>query len=517
MYPAGGSRNRIYNRARFVVGWESALFKENGVRGLLFNSVHFLLFFVVAVFVYFLIPLRVRWVWLLVASYYFYMSWNPRYALLMAVSTVITFLSGVLIHRAGDNKGRKKLWVALSFGANLAILFFFKYFHFAVDSLNMVLAQIGVTVLDPTFDVLLPVGISFYTFQALSYTVDVYRGQQPEKNLFKYALFVSFFPQLVAGPIERTGNLLAQIHNPKPFDFDRAKNGLWLMLWGYFEKLVIADRAALLVDQVYNNYAEYGSVPLVIATLLFAVQIYCDFCGYSDIAIGAAQVMGFSLRENFHRPYFATSIADFWRRWHISLSTWFRDYLYIPLGGSRCGRLKKYRNVMITFLASGLWHGASWTYVVWGFLHGAFQIAGDALKPLRQRVLGFFHVKTDAFSHRVLRTVFTFGLVCFCWIFFRASSVGAAWQIVRQILVGSRMLGFADMGLNAANFAVLGVAVLVLLCVSLLREKLPLRTALARQNLWFRWGVLLCGIFAVLIFGVYGPGFDAAQFIYFQF
>ena len=491
---------------------------------MLFNSVHFLLFFVGVILLHFVMPKKIRWVWLLVASYYFYMSWNPRYALLMALSTVITFVSGVLIHRENQRPQeektqarRKKTWVALSFGTNLAILFFFKYFYFAVDSLNAVLGGLGLTVLNPAFDVLLPVGISFYTFQALSYTVDVYRGQEPEKNLFKYALFVSFFPQLVAGPIERTDNLLTQIHQPQPFDFHRVKNGLWLMLWGYFEKLVIADRAAMLVDQVYNNYPSYGSVPLVVATLLFAVQIYCDFCGYSDIAIGAAQVLGFSLRENFHRPYFARSISDFWHRWHISLSTWFRDYLYIPLGGSRTGRLKKYRNVMITFLASGLWHGANWTYVVWGFLHGAFQIIGDVLKPLRQKVLALFHVKTDTFSHGLVQRVFTFGLVCFGWIFFRAPSVSAAGAIVGQILSGHRMIGLGEMGLSVPNLAVLGLGIGVLLAVSLLREKVALRQALAAQNLWFRWGFLLIAIFVVLIFGVYGPGFDAAQFIYFQF
>lgn len=491
---------------------------------MLFNSVHFLVFFVAVVLLYFVIPMRARWVWLLLASYYFYMSWNPRYALLLALSTVITFLSGVLIHRtnqrvesAAKRTRQKKLWVALSFTTNLAILFFFKYFHFAVDSVNFVLANAGITVLTPAFDVLLPVGISFYTFQALSYTVDVYRGLKAEPNLFKYALFVSFFPQLVAGPIERTDNLLNQLHTPKVFDFDRVKNGLWLMLWGYFQKLVIADRAAILVSQVYDNYESYGSVPLVLATVLFAVQIYCDFCGYSDIAIGAAQVLGFSLRENFHRPYFAQSIGDFWHRWHISLSTWFRDYLYIPLGGNRRGRLAKYRNVMLTFLASGLWHGANWTYVVWGFLHGFFQIAGDVLQPLRKRVLGFLHVKTQAASHRLLQQIFTFGLVCFCWIFFRAPTVLDAARIVGRILTGSRMVGIGEMGLSLPNCILLGLCIGVLLLASAARSRIPLRSTLAAQNLWFRWGFLLCAIFVVLIFGVYGPGFNAAQFIYFQF
>ncbi len=484
---------------------------------MLFNSVHFLLFFVVVVALHFAVPRRARWVWLLFASYYFYMSWNPRYALLMAASTVITFLCGVLVARAASPTA-KKLWVGASFSANLAILFFFKYFHFAVGSLNTLLGAAGFTLLNPAFDVLLPVGISFYTFQALGYTVDVYRGQPPEKNLFKYALFVSFFPQLVAGPIERSGRLLRQIENPLPFDFERVKHGLWRMLWGYFEKLVIADRAAILVNQVYNQYQAYGSVPLVVATLLFAVQIYCDFCGYSDIAVGAAEVLGFDLMQNFRRPYFATSIADFWRRWHISLSSWFRDYLYIPLGGNRKGRLRRYANTMLTFLASGLWHGANWTFALWGFWHGALLVLGNVLQPLRHRVLGFFRVRTEALSHRLLRQLMTFGFVCAGWVFFRAPSVSAAVQIFRQMLFGSRMAGIAEMGLSTPNMAVLGAALLVLLGTSVLHGRgVALRSTLAAQNLWFRWGVLLCALFAVLIFGVYGPGFDAAAFLYFQF
>lgn len=491
---------------------------------MLFNSVHFIVFFVAVVPLYFLVPMRWRHIWLLFASYYFYISWSARYALLLALSTLITFASGVLISRANtaaQNIKRqhffKKMWLVLSFATNLAILFFFKYFNFAAGSLSLVLGKIGVTAAAPSFNILLPVGISFYTFQALSYTADVYRGLKAEKNLLKYALFVSFFPQLVAGPIERTSNLLSQINSPKPFCYENAKNGLWLMLWGYFQKLVIADRAAILVNQVYGNHQNYGSVPLVLATVLFAVQIYCDFCAYSDIAIGAAQAMGFSLRENFHRPYFARSIADFWRRWHISLSSWFRDYLYIPLGGSRRGRLYKYRNVMLTFLASGLWHGANWTYVVWGFFHGFLQIAGDILKPFRQKALGFFRVKTTAFSHHILQTFVTFIFVCIGWVFFRAESVGQALQILSRMAMGSRFMGIAEMGLNWQNLLVLAASICLLFATSIARTRLSLRQSLARQNLWFRWLFLLLAIFAVLVFGVYGPGFNASQFIYFQF
>jgi D-alanyl-lipoteichoic acid acyltransferase DltB (MBOAT superfamily) len=260
-----------------------------------------------------------------------------------------------------------KAFVALSFVLNLSILFFFKYFNFTVDTINHVLSMLHMNSVNAGFDIILPVGISFYTFQALSYTMDVYRGDiYCERNFLKYALFVSFFPQLVAGPIERSRNLLKQISVKHEFRWDKVREGLTQMLFGYFQKVVISDNISVLVDQVYNNYPNYGAVELILATIFFAFQIYCDFGGYSNIAIGAAKVMGFDLMENFNTPYMSLSVAEFWRRWHISLSTWFRDYLYIPLGGNRKGRLRKYVNIMVVFLASGLWHGASWHYVAWG-------------------------------------------------------------------------------------------------------------------------------------------------------
>ena len=300
---------------------------------MLFNSLDFLIFFPIVALVYFLIPHRVRYLWLLGASYYFYMCWNPKYALLMLTSTAITFASGLLIDHA-DQKNHtslKKIWVAVSFVSNLAILFLFKYFDFALDNINRVLSLVGVQLIQPSFSLLLPVGISFYTFQALSYTMDVYRHDVvPERNFLKYALFVSFFPQLVAGPIERSSNLIHQIHERHTFDARRVAHGLCL---------VIADRAAIFVNSVYNdpaNYNHFGFVS-ILATVLFAFQIYCDFASYSDIARGAAEVMGFTLMKNFNTPYFSQTVAEFWRRWHISLSSWFRDYLYIPLGGNRKG------------------------------------------------------------------------------------------------------------------------------------------------------------------------------------
>ena len=306
----------------------------------------------------------------MVASFYFYMSWNPKYIFLILTTIIITYFSGIGISKA-HKKGsiiEKKFFATVSIALKLMILFFFKYFDFAIDSINRSLQMGDFKLLNPTFDVLLPVGISFYTFQALSYTMDVYRDEnfKVERHFGRYALFVTFFPQLVAGPIERSKNLLSQFYEEHYFDYQRVKNGLLLMIWGLFQKIVIADRAAIVVNTVYNNLTAYTGFEVIVATMFFAVQVYCDFCGYSDIAIGASRVMGFNLMTNFRQPYFSQSIKEFWRRWHISLSTWFRDYVYIPLGGSRCSKIKKYRNLMITFLVSGLWHGANWTYVVGG-------------------------------------------------------------------------------------------------------------------------------------------------------
>lgn len=288
---------------------------------MVFNSYSFLIFFPIVVAINFLLPKKVQYLWLLAASYYFYMNWDARYVLLLLFSTGVTYLSGIVIERAGTKRG-KQAAVAASFVLNIGVLFFFKYFDFAVDLLNLVLSQVGLSMPKPAFDLLLPVGISFYTFQALSYTMDVYRGDiTAERNFFMYALFVSFFPQLVAGPIERSKNLLRQVNQPHAYDYDNMREGLLVMLWGFFLKLVVADRVAVIVNTVYGDYPQYGGMYIIVASVLFAIQIYCDFAGYSTIAIGAAKVLGFQLMENFDCPYFACSIGEFWRRWHISLSS----------------------------------------------------------------------------------------------------------------------------------------------------------------------------------------------------
>lgn len=495
---------------------------------MLFNSIDFLLFFPIVCLVYFVIPHKIRYLWLLAASYYFYMCWNPQYALLILTSTIITFSSGFLIADAGKKgmEKRKKLYVALSFASNLAILFLFKYFYFAVININRVLGSLGFELITPRFSPLLPVGISFYTFQALSYTMDVYRNHvKVERNFFRYALFVSFFPQLVAGPIERSSNLLTQMYERHEFDGKKVARGLQLMLWGYFQKMVIADRAAYFVNTVYNSpdAAVNTGLVVVLATVLFAFQIYCDFSSYSDIARGAAEVMGFTLMKNFDTPYFSRSVSEFWRRWHISLSTWFRDYLYIPLGGNRKGRLRKYINLMTVFLVSGLWHGASWNYVIWGGLNGIYQVVGELTKPLRVKLSAKLTGGKETFSSKLLKVLVTFSLICFSWIFFRANGTRDALILIRGMFSEFNPWIITDgtlfsLGLDAADMFVLFAALLVLLLVSTAKYKgMHIRQWLSEQGLWFRYSVYLAAIFCVLIFGVYGALFDASQFIYFQF
>ena len=335
---------------------------------MLFNSLNYLIFFPIVILLYFVIPLRyqkVRNVWLLIASYFFYMNWNARYALLLFASTFITYLAGIGIDRARTKeKPVLTKWIlGLSFAANLGILFFYKYINFFIGNFNKLLGAAGAGQLEP-LDILLPVGISFYIFQALGYTMDVYRGKtKATTNLLRYMLFVSFFPQLVAGPIERSTNLLKQFDEPHTFETDRVREGLLIMLWGLFMKIMIADNLATCVNLVYQNYPAYTGVEIALATVLFAFQIYCDFGGYTYLAIGSARILGFTLMENFNAPYQALSVKDFWRRWHISLTGWFTDYLYIPLGGNRKGKLRKYINTFIVFFVSGLWHGAAWSYL----------------------------------------------------------------------------------------------------------------------------------------------------------
>ena len=497
---------------------------------MLFNSFQFLVFFLVVCIAYYCLPHRIKPVFLLAASYYFYMCWNPRYGLLMLFSTIVTFFSGVLIGKARKIRDPKKstqmakIWVALSFTANLLVLFFFKYFNFTVHTINKALQLMHLHPITSTLNVLLPVGISFYTFQALSYTVDVYRNDIPvEKNFINYALFVSFFPQLVAGPIERSGNLLRQIHERHHFNWERVQLGLTQMLYGFFQKVVISDNIAVPVNQVYDNYQMYGSLELILATIGFALQIYCDFGGYSNIAIGAARVLGFDIMENFDTPYFSLTVGEFWRRWHISLSTWFRDYLYIPLGGNRKGKIRQYINLMIVFLASGLWHGAGWHFVAWGGINGLYLVVESLTNPLRRKVCDATGIQTDLFSHRLLKGLITFTLINLSWVFFRAQSIRQSLDILVRIATKwDPWVLFDDtlytLGLDFKQFHVLLAGLLVLFAVDACRRNgTRLLFRLQEQGRWLRWAVYLILLFWILIFGSYGPKYQASQFIYFQF
>lgn len=489
---------------------------------MLFNSLQFLLYFPIVALFYFLIPFRFRWIWLLGASYYFYMNWNPKYALLIMTSTIITYLSGRYLEKISEMEDRvrrvklKKWCVGISFSSNLAILFFYKYFNFVNESVSAVFTKLGIGWHMPNFDVLLPVGISFYTFQALSYTMDVYRGDlKAEKHFGRYALFVSFFPQLVAGPIERSNQLLPQFYEKYDFDYDRVRDGLLLMLWGFFKKIVIADRLAVLVNTVYNNPTDYQGLPLIIATIFFAFQIYCDFSSYSDIAIGAARVMGYELMNNFNRPYFSKSIAEFWRRWHISLSTWFRDYLYFPMGGSRVSQWKRYRNILVVFLVSGLWHGASWNFVIWGALHGIYQIIGMISQPLRDKVVGILELKRESYVHRLYKLITTFILVDIAWIFFRANTLKDAVYILKNIFkINSLSLG--KIGLDKINFKLSLMLIFILVVIQSIQSKKIIREVLKKEYILIRHIIYSLSILAIIVFGFYG-NYNNSNFIYFQF
>ncbi len=352
---------------------------------MLFNSFHFLVFFILITTIYFALNHKYRWALLLISSCYFYMAFVPVYILILGFTIVIDYFAGILIERSVGK--RRKSILIISLISNIGVLVVFKYYNFIIENFSHLLGSIGLNNHLPYLSILLPIGLSFHTFQAMSYTIEIYRGKQlAERHFGIYALYVMFYPQLVAGPIERPQNILHQFFEKHDFDYIRVTDGLKLMMWGLFKKVVIADRLALFVNQVYDSPTNYQGIPLIIASVFFSFQIYCDFSGYSDLAIGAAKVMGFNLMKNFNRPYFSKTISEFWKRWHISLSTWFRDYLYIPLGGNRKAKYRWYYNLFITFLISGLWHGANWTYIIWGSLHGSYLIIGLSASIIRNRI-----------------------------------------------------------------------------------------------------------------------------------
>jgi D-alanyl-lipoteichoic acid acyltransferase DltB (MBOAT superfamily) len=480
---------------------------------MLFNSVQFALFFVLSVGLLGLVPHRYRWMLLLVASYYFYMCWKVEYGLILFGITLMTYLTGLQMAKCRHAAQRKK-YLIVCLLANLGALFFFKYFNFFSRSLTEALHAWNLFYNLPALDLLLPVGISFYIFQSVGYAVDVYRGRtQAETHPGFFALFVAFWPQLLAGPIGRANHLLPQLKKEHQFEYSRVIKGLRLMLWGLVKKVVIADHLAIYVSRVYDHLPNYQGFPLMIATVFYTAQIYCDFSGYTDVARGAARVMGYDLMENFRRPYFAKSMREFWQRWHISLSTWFRDYVYIPLGGRRVAKWRWYYNLFLTFLLSGLWHGANWTFVIWGAFHGGCLILEYVTGGFQERVAERLCPEKGSVWHKGIQVGLTLPLVCFSWIFFRPNSAADAFYVIGHML----LLDPDQMGVSVVegySFLLSIVFIMILIAVDLRERKIQLYAYLDRWPLWMRWSLYSAALWAVLLSTVFGV---KQEYIYFQF
>ena len=484
---------------------------------MLFNSNAFYVFLPIVFTVYWLIPAKYRWGVLFISSYYFYMSWNVKYVILILTTTLVSYGTAILMERTKSRR-KKKLCMATALLISFGILFFFKYFNFLSKSVTDLLEKIAIPVHETTLNLMLPVGISFYTFQTLSYVIDVYRGEVKAcRHLGKYATFIAFFPQLVAGPIERTRNLLPQIEGEHTFHADKGIHGAKMIAWGFFKKIAIADTVAVYVDTVYNAAESFTGFPLLLATMLFTFQIYCDFSGYSDIAVGTAELLDIDLMTNFKSPYFSASIREFWSRWHISLSTWFRDYVYIPLGGNRRGVWRTRWNLMVTFLVSGLWHGANWTYVLWGGIHGLGQI-------LEREWNRIFPPKKEKRSW--LRIGFTFLFVCVSWIFFRANTISEACYVLTHLLEGiGNPVAYLTDGYHAFRSAgmiqVSGIKTLAI-CILCILVLLIYDYLDQTKSVWERMGALKKPLrytvyFLLLFVILYSRQLGEYEFVYFQF
>jgi alginate O-acetyltransferase complex protein AlgI len=467
---------------------------------MLFNSIHFILFFIIVTTTYFSVGLKSRIYLLLFGSCYFYMVFKPVYILILFFTIIIDYYAGIYIEKFTGRK--RKLLLIISLLSNIGILAYFKYFNFFNTNLTSVLELFNKPNPISFIDFILPIGLSFHTFQAMSYTIEVYRGKQKaEHNFSLYSLYVMFYPQLVAGPIERPQNILNQFKIYQKFDWEKVKSGLLLMAWGLVKKVVIADRLALFVDFAYQNPSEKNGFTLLIATFFYTFQIYCDFSGYSDIALGAARVMGYDLMENFKSPYFSTSISEFWRRWHISLSSWFRDYLYIPLGGNRNGFVKQYLALFLVFMTSGLWHGAKWTFVIWGSLHGLYLV----LAAIRNKFLPV-SIFPQNVIFKLANGLLTFVIVMLTWVFFRANGLSDA----QNILVKIATFSFAEKLPNVLNNNELYFSFLLIFLL-MCKDKYAFYVN-TKSDIGF--GLL----FLFLLFCSYLLGvFTNQQFIYFQF
>ncbi len=480
---------------------------------MLFNSFQFLIFFIVVWVLFLGTRGTVRRVILLIASYYFYMCWSTKYIWVIWGITLLDYIAGLQIEKA-ERQGLRRFYLCLSLFCNIGLLVFFKYFNFLIGSVSSAAHLAGLQFDPRLVSILLPVGLSFHTFQAMSYTIEVYRRRAPaEKSLLRYALYVAFFPQMVAGPIERPSELLPQFHREPRVSLAGVQSGLVQAAWGLFKKIVVADNVADFVKLIYDNPRQYNGGAFVLATTLFSLQIYCDFSGYTDMALGLARMMGYELRVNFRQPYFSRSVGEFWHRWHISLSTWFRDYLYIPLGGNRVKLPRYYFNLMITFIISGLWHGANWTFVAWGLLHGLYLIGAQLVSPYAarfSRLLRLDHVPAWVTAAKILTT---FGAVTFAWIFFRANSLSDALYITRHLFP----LGFDPSLLMVGGFTRATAIFLVWSTLAMLMVEWWIAHPSQAPRIWgsasFRIVAYNVCIYSIIFYGFFGH----RDFIYFQF
>ncbi len=471
---------------------------------MLFNSLYFALFFPIVTFLFFVVPVKFRNYLLLLAGCIFYMAAIPSYIIILFAAIIIDYYAALQIQKSENNKHRKR-WLIVSILATCALLFAFKYIDFFISNLNLFYSIFDYEQLKP-FKILLPIGLSFHTFQSLSYVIEVYKQKYTaEKKLSDYALYVMFYPQLVAGPIERPQVLLAQIKQPKYFDYHNLKYGLTLMWWGFFKKMAIADHLSFFVDKLYDHPNAATGADSLMGIYFFAIQIYCDFSGYTDIARGAAKVMGFDLSLNFNKPYFASSFSNFWQRWHISLSTWFRDYIYIPLGGNKKRHIL---NLVITFLISGLWHGANWTFITWGAIHVLYLIIEIYIRKISPHT---YRIKLP----KIIKQIIVFHLVCVAWVFFRAANFTEVGAVFNSLVSHTyRKTNFIGNFENTIEFVTVLLMIVICFCIEFRYKLNPLFELMDKRKLYVQY---VFSVSAILILLFFGSFIKPQQFIYFQF